>query len=248
MYVNFGVGIATLLLPGTPPQPVIIGGLQDVSLSIKFTKKKAIGNFQWPIAIARGEGEITWKAKSIVYSGSLVSAFLTGSTTAAGTMLPVASEPATVPSVPSYTVTVAHGADFGEDLGVLDVVGGIAMTPVAAGSEAAGKYSVNAATGTYTFSAADQGRVLAISYSYHAATTGHTTTFTNQLMGAGTTVALDLFNTNPNQNKPSGWKMPATILDGLDLAMKNTDFTATDLSGEAFADGSNNILYTYSAD
>jgi len=52
-----------------------------------------------------------------------------------------------------------------------------------ASSPATGQYSVNTATGIYTFASGDTGASVLISYTFTAATTGTQLNITNQLMG-----------------------------------------------------------------
>lgn len=71
-----------------------------------------------------------------------------------------------IPATPGpYTVTVTNSATFAQDGGV-SFVGGAALV-LAASAPAAGQYSFVAATGVYTFNAADQGKSIAITYTYN---------------------------------------------------------------------------------
>ncbi len=79
----------------------------------------------------------------------------------------VLNEAGTIPTTP-FQITVAGAATFLGDLGVTHL--GVPLTRVPSGP-ATGQYSVNEATGVYTFAAADVGNVLAISYETAAVTT-----------------------------------------------------------------------------
>lgn len=70
-----------------------------------------------------------------------------------------------VPGTGPYQVTVTRAASFSVDRGV-SYTGGAALTKVT-GAPAAGQYSVDPATGIYTFAAADAGAAVTISYSYN---------------------------------------------------------------------------------
>jgi len=81
----------------------------------------------------------------------------------------------------AYTITVANAANYNDDLGVYYTAGGanagIGTTSgvfqrVAAPSQA-GQYSVNFATGVYTFASADATAPVLISYTYNVTGTGY---------------------------------------------------------------------------
>jgi hypothetical protein len=73
-------------------------------------------------------------------------------------------ETQTVPSASPYAVTVlAPYGPWASDLGAVYAATGVAMTPVAT-APAAGQYSVSG--GVYTFSAADSGQSISLSYGY----------------------------------------------------------------------------------
>lgn len=76
----------------------------------------------------------------------------------------VESEAQTIPATP-YQVTVAEASEFVIDRGVTFAIGGTALTLVT-GTPSTGQYEVNAATGVYTFAAADTGKGVLISYIY----------------------------------------------------------------------------------
>lgn len=75
----------------------------------------------------------------------------------------LASSAQTVPAASAYTITVPNGAWFSQDKGVT-YANGTKMVAVAS-NPAAGQYSV-AATGTYTFAAADASASVIINYTY----------------------------------------------------------------------------------
>ena len=52
-------------------RPFSSAPLQDVSLDISFSSKQLFGQYQFPIALARGEGKITGKAKFANIDGPL---------------------------------------------------------------------------------------------------------------------------------------------------------------------------------
>ena len=72
------------------------------------------------------------------------------------------AEPHTIPASP-YQITVNNAASFSCDQGVTFTSNGTALTAVASGP-ITGQYSVNPATGTYTFAAADVGKAISTNY------------------------------------------------------------------------------------
>jgi hypothetical protein len=91
-------------------------------------------------------------------------------------------EPRTIPASPAYTITVNHpqatSPTITQDLGVTFTIGGAALVAVG-GAPAAGQYSVNLATGVYTFNAADAGKGVNITYRYVALASNYTVTLPN---------------------------------------------------------------------
>jgi hypothetical protein len=239
---NFGVGSLSLIPGGASATPVQVGTLKDVSFDISLSMKSLIGNQQYPVALGRGAGKISGKAKSAQLNGALISQLLPGSSLATGSTTAAIGESAVVPASTPYTVTVVNSAKFGADLGVIDLTTGLALACVATGPTT-GQYSV--AAGVYTFAAADTGHQLAISYSY-TQTTGKTVAYTNQLMGVGTTFQMAMFN--QFNGKSFGLKLFAVSSSKLSLALKNEDFTEQDIDFEAAADSLNRVAEFYLAE
>ena len=180
MQFSFGTGTLTLIPAGSNPTPIEVAILQDINVDISYTEKDLRGADQFPVDIARGPGKISGKAKSGNIRGSLIAAVLAGSTgPSTGSKIGVHEESGTIPATP-YTITVANGATFHEDLGVLAVATGLYFTRVAS-AHATGQYSVNTTTGVYTFAAADTTLAVKINYSYTASSTGVTIALSNQL-------------------------------------------------------------------
>ncbi len=53
--VAFGSGVLIATPSGANATPVQFGTLQDVSIDISFSSKQLFGQYQFPIALARGE-------------------------------------------------------------------------------------------------------------------------------------------------------------------------------------------------
>ena len=79
--VNFGVGFLTAIVGS---QPIPIGVLTDVSIDISYTMKELIGQSQFALDIARGEGKLTGKATFKTVNSLLLQQIMSGSTTSAG--------------------------------------------------------------------------------------------------------------------------------------------------------------------
>jgi hypothetical protein len=220
--LNFGLGSLTLIPSGANPTPVQVAILQDISVDFSYQIKKMNGQFQAPIDVARGNLDVTMKAKNANVRGDLLLSALPGATSAAGSVLGVVNEPWAI----AASVTVANGATFKDDLGVIDLTSNKSMTRVAAGPTT-GQYSVNTATGVYTFAAADVGHNSAISYSYTNATTGKTITLLNQTMGQSTPYMLRCFDTYAG--KGIGFSFPAVHVPKLAFALKADAYTEQDL-------------------
>lgn len=176
----FGTGSAICLAGGVATK---IGTLQDISIDLSSTNVMLQGQNQFPDAIARGEGKIQGKAKSGVLDLQLFSSIYLGQPIdATGYTKLIEGEAKTIPASSAYTVTVANvpsGGNTITDMGVYYADGSGQLT---AGSVATGKYTVNPATGVYTFAAGDAGKAILISYSYFASN-GNRVVVSNQAMG-----------------------------------------------------------------
>jgi hypothetical protein len=236
---QFGSGNAFgLVTAGAIVVPRKFGTLQEVSVDFSFNVKELYGQYQFPVSVARGQGKITGKAKFASLNGAMVNDLFFSAANATGQNLSAIGEAATVPGVSTYTVTVANAATFKEDLGVTYTATGIPLTRVAPGAEAVGKYSVNVATGVYTFAAADASAAVLIDYGY-TATTGNTTTINNLLTGLAPNFALSL--PMKYNGKTMYLRLNACVSSKLTLATKLEDFVVPDFDFSAFGDASNTI-------
>lgn len=241
--INFGVGQLVVTPSGSNPTPVQLAILQDASLDISFAEKLLYGAYQLPVDVARGEAKLGIKAKEAQISSQLIGSFLAGSSSGTGYTAGAINETGTVPAAPSYTITVTNSATFVSDSGVVDLTAGIVLTRVAS-TPATGQYSVSA--GVYTFAAADASHSVWISYAYTVAGSGKTITYNNQLMGQGTSYALDLFNIF--RSKVIGFHFYAVTLPKLSLPFKNNDYTMSDIDISVFADSSGRVAQYYESD
>jgi hypothetical protein len=141
-------------------------------------------------------------------------------------------------------ITVTNSAAFTEDMGVIDLTAGYPMTRGATAT-AAGVYSV--AAGVYSFNAGDTGHTFLIRYRYGITLAGSkTVTYSNQLMGSGTTFIFDAFNNYNGDNL--GFRFPATKFTKLSMPLKSEDYTIGAIEGEAFAASDGTVAVAYVAD
>lgn len=232
----FGSGV---LIGTTSAGPLQFGTLQDVSVDFSFSVKSLMGQYQFPVAVARGAGKISGKAKFANIDGPILNTIFFGNTPATGQTLWSYNEGATVGAASPYTATVANAANFDANLGVAYASSGLQLAPVAS-SPAAGQYSV--ASGVYTFSSADAGKAVLITYSYTQSVAGSKAVISNKLMGVAPTFQIDFYQTNPNV-AGAQWslRLYSCISSKLSMGSKLEDFTIPEMDFEAFANASNNI-------
>lgn len=242
--LNFGVG--TLICRRTDiinPTPVLLGVLQDIEIDFNQTLKELTGQYKMAVDVAPASLKVTGKAKFAQIQANAINDLMLGQTItpAAGITL-LTGEIKTVPTTP-FQVTVTQAATFKEDLGVFYVATGVQLQRVAAASEATGKYSVNEATGVYTFSAGDVGTSnIRIYYSY-GVVTQKSITLANQFMGAGPIFEMILqeqYTNNAGVNNQMFVKLNACRSSKITWPFKNGDYTIQELDFQAFADQSNN--------
>lgn len=227
------------------PTPMKFGTLQDVSLDISGDIKQLYGQKQFPEAVARGKCKITGKSKFAAINGKMMNDMFFGQTLGAGMIKTALDEAATVPATP-FQVTVSNSATFKQDWGVRYASGvsaGVPLTRVAA-SPATGQYSVNTATGVYTFAAGDTGAAVLISYTFTAAAVGTQLNISNQLMGFAPTIQV-LLETVYNANQFSVL-LYSVVASKLSFATKQEDFIVPEFDFEAFANAAGQIIDIYS--
>ena len=242
----FGTGLAVLTPNlGGSVTPIVVAALQDISLDASFKVVDLLGNLQFAIDKAKGEGKLGGKFKTGYFSGGLINAILSGSTVVAGSTVAVFSEQGTVPTTP-YQLVTTKGALTTNDLGVFDVTANKFLTRVAA-APTTGQYSMVEATGTYTFAAADTTHIMQYSYGYTAASVGTTIQLNNQMMGTNTTFGFRLFNNysaaagGANIANSAGIYVPVVTIPKLSLAFKNTGFTEQSVDFECSANAAGQV-------
>jgi hypothetical protein len=230
--------------------PRQFGVLQDVSIDFDWTNKELYGQYQFPVAIGRGQAKISGKAKFARILGLLYSDLFFGQAAVTGQFGVAEYEMDTIPATTPFQITVANASSYNDDLGVYYATGsqaaGAPFNRVTTPS-AAGQYSVNFETGVYTFSSADAGMAVLISYTYNIAASGHEITITNQLMGVMPTWKATFYTqyAGPYGGAPKGTalRLNACTASKLSLPTKIDDWTIEELDFMAFADASGTIGY-----
>jgi len=239
----FGSGI----LWGTPltdasgvaiavPTPVIFGVMQDVSVDISADTKMLYGQNQFPVAVGRGKGKITGKAKFAQLNGAIINGLFFGQTVTSGIL---AANYDTTGVVVATTVTlVAPGSGtISQNLGVISSTG-VPLTQVAS-APATGQYSY--AAGVWTFAAADVGTTVFINYQYTStSTTAKKSTVMNIPMGYTPSWRADFFNSY--SGKSISLTLYNCVSSKLTFATKQDDFGIPEMDFDAFADGTNRVL------
>lgn len=220
------------------PTPIRFGAIQDVSVDISFTTKALFGQYQFPLAVARGQAKVSGKASFGQLSGLAFNNLFFGETSLGTT--PTVTAIDELQTVSANTATVTFNSTYVEDLGVLSVAAGTIMQRVASAPSGSGNYSVNETTGVYTFNSAMNNLAVAISYDYTtAAGTGTSIVMANQLSGSAPTFMLVLAGSF--QSKAVRLKLNACMSSKLSMATKMDDFTLPQFDFEAFSDTSGNV-------
>ncbi len=243
MQLSFGSGAVwgeRTDVTGSGIGPRQFGVLQDIQIDFDWTDKELYGQFQFPVAIARGQGKISGKAKFAQILGLLYSDLFFGTNAATGQFGVAQYEAAMVPATTPFQITVANAADYNDDLGVAYAATGQRFNRVITPSEA-GQYSVNFGSGVYAFSAADANAALLVSYTYNATTSGSKITLTNQPMGTTPTFKATFYTTYAGSG--TALRLNACTAGKLSMPTKIDDWTIEELDFTACADASGTIGY-----
>jgi hypothetical protein len=235
---GFGSGSVICVANGNPTK---IGTLQDIEVDISASTVELMGQNQYAEAIARGPAKIEGKAKTGKIDLKLFNNIYLGSTLdTTGFDKIIESEAASVPGSGPYTVQVTGHTGFIADLGVYYADGTGQLT---AGTVAAGKYTVDASTGTYTFHSSDTAKALLFSYIYKPST-GNNLLITNTAMGLNPVFALYLQNgyTTVSGVTYTNLRLYSCVASKITFPFKNSNFMVSDLDFSAFADSSGNVF------
>ena len=233
MQFSFGSGSLWGIDSGANPTPGKFGILQDCGVDFAFSSKTLTGSYQFPVAVARGTGKVSWKAKFAQFSGRVFNSLFFGQTKATGQVKVSEDELGTITTA---AVTVANSATWVDDLGVRYSATGLQFTRVAS-APAIGQYSV--AAGVYTFNASENAVVVKIDYTYADAATGEKITIANQLLGIAPSFKT-VFTQQYNSLRET-LVLNASVAAKLSKASKTEDFSMPEMDADAFADSGNNI-------
>jgi hypothetical protein len=217
--------------------PVNFGLVQEVQLDLQFTAKQLYGQYQFPVAIARGQAKAAGKAKMAQVSGLAFNNLFFGASLATGQLATSFGEAGTVPASSPYTVTTVNSGTWQDDYGAVYAATGLPVAKVAS-SPAAGQYSV--AAGVYTFNSGDAGKAVLISYTYTVAGSGQQVTLANPLLGTTPTFQAQLYTSF--QGKPCNVKLFNCVSSKLAFATKIEDFVIPELDFDIFANAGGNVL------
>ena len=242
---NFGFGFLAIPSTGTTNTATPFGLVKDVSIDASWNLVKERGQYQMPIAIGRGAGEVTGKIGSVSLFSSQIGALM-GVTPTNASVLGVPGEIGTIPTTP-FQITVANSATWVADCGVYNFTAGKWMTRAAT---ATGTGVFAAASGVYTFNTADTGNKVAISYTYTAAaSTGYTTALVNVPMAVATGLQLVVYQPVVS-GKVLGFKFYNVFFPKLSFALKPDAFAQQNLEFFAAEDGTSGraVVDVFTAD
>ena len=231
--------------------PVVVAVLQDISLDTSFTMVDLVGNLQFAVDKAKGQGKLGGKFKTGYFAGGLIQAILSGATSAVGSVVAIVGETFTL-AAGTYTTTKGALTTPGAagDLGVFDVTANKFLTAVAS-APATGQYVPATSSGVMTFAAADNTHIMQVSYTYTAAAVGTTISLNNQAMGTNTTFGMRLFNNysaaagGANIATSAGLYLPVVSIPKLSLAFKNTGFMEKSVDFECSANAAGLVATLY---
>src|SRR5579872_5952565 len=161
---TFGPGILTLKRVDIANQgPVNVGKAQSFSISLKGTSKELYGQNQLPDLAARSTVKASGKIVAARLSGLAMNAAFWGQSFQTGGFQWNINEAFSVPGTGPFTYQTTNHTTFDQDLGVVYAATGQPLALVTS-LTAIGQYTINPATGTYTFFSGDANAALLVTY------------------------------------------------------------------------------------
>lgn len=238
MYV-FGSG--ALIGQASGGSPINFGLVQEVSLDIGATLKELYGQNDYPVAIGSGTKKLTGKAKMAKISGVALASLFFGYTPSTGQTLTQFGEAATIPSTP-YQVTVTNAATFVADMGVVYATTGMPLKQVPS-APTTGQYTVNAATGVYTFVTGDSAKGVLISYTYTSnAATSQKFTVSTKLIGPTVNFSANLFANDPTTGNQWSVYLYNCVAAKLSFGTKLEDFMIPEMDFSCYANAAGKVI------
>lgn len=226
------------------PTPILVAGIQDISLDMSAEVKELYGTNSFALAIGRGKQKMGIKIKNAQVHGRLWNQLFFGQTVAAGiyddvydtTGIAIPSSPfqITITSgAPSATnVQIPSSGTFGYLLNVRD--GNNLPYNRVASAPATGQFSI--ASSTLTFAAADVGKIVYIDFNYTATSTvAQKLAIQNLPMGAAPIFQFDM--KIPYLGNTFNATFPNCMATKAGLATKLDDFAYPEFDISAFAPG-----------
>jgi hypothetical protein len=237
--IQFGTGVlfGNPVLGNQPvnPTPFKFGILQEVTVDFKSDLKKLYGQYQFPLATARGKVNVDLKGKLAVFDPNMLNQLYWSQTSASGYTLIADGEQHTVANA---QVAVTNTFPVVEDWGVQYAKTGQQLILVNSNVQI-GQYMVNVnASVQYTFNSGDNGNVVAVSYTQNS-NAGSTITLANQLMGYAPELKMLLYNRF--RAKYFAIELNDVTLGSISVPTKLEDFWISDFDGSANADASNTL-------
>ena len=173
--------------------------MQEVTIEETANIKELTGQYQRPVAVARGTIKTTGKAKVARISGLAFANLFYGLAPVAGQLATSFAEAGVVPASVRPMSASSNASTLVHDDGVPYAATGLPLTQVAA-TPAAGQYGV--AGGIYSFNPVGGGKAVLVSYTYTISETGQKFTVTNQLLGTTPTFQAYFYTTFQGQAIP----------------------------------------------
>ncbi len=241
------------------PVPVVLGTGQ-IQQSILW-----VDGFSSKKAPAKGGKGFGGKSGGYIYSADVVAALCAGPILGVGDVWagqswlgsPTAAESYTIGS--PYTYTVANGSAFYNDLGVgmqgtasgsYSDLGAPYATVISAtlyasmvavpSSPTTGQYSYDPATGVYTFSSADAGKTVSISYSYLLK---HINQQQRAIVPAGQTISVGAEGSGTYVLADEG----VTYASGVDEGTAFKKVSGSPSTGQYYTSGTNPMVYHFAS-
>lgn len=261
---SFGSGyLYGIPLGGTTSQqtPTLLGTLQDCMYDISSSIKELYGQLQFAAAIGRGPAKFTGKAKMGAFNALAWNNFFFGPglsggaypvNTAAAIQTQVGENGS--PAANVYQFAPHATATFDLDLGVVYGPGATALKqglPLqkVPSAPAIGQYSVNTATGTWTFAAGDTDANAAngvkVAYTYQPTTPSRwIQAINNNDFPMGAAPTFEIVHTVPYLTGGTDvtFKIYSAVASKLSIGFKNTDFTIPDIDFTMFANAAGKVI------
>ena len=238
----FGSGVLIGTQLNVPnPTPINFGLVQKVSVDTSVSVKELYGQYAFPVAVGSGTRKVTCKASLARFSGQALGRLFYNQVPLPGSTISQFAEVHSVPGTGPYTVTVTKATHFAADQGVVYAATGLPLIAVSA-APATGQYSVNAATGVYTFASGDSGAGVLISYTYSSSASGETLTISNPLIGPTSTFSALLFATDPTTNAQFSVTLNQCVASKFSFDTNIEDFAKPDFEFQAFANAAGQVM------